>query len=243
VQRRYARELRTVAGALGGVRDLDVLLEDLDAYIANLPPPGREGVEPLRSAWRRQREEAREGLVARLDSKGYRDFVDDYLEFTESSGLAEVVMPLGQPSLVRDTAGSRILAAYERVRAYETIITWADVQTLHALRIEIKRLRYAMECFSEVLPVTSRGLIGQVTEIQDHLGLLHDADVAARLTREWLNLHAPMLPARSREAVGLYLDSREGDLEHLRRSFRPLWRRLTGRGFRRALGIAITQIG
>ena len=84
----------------------------------------------------------------------YREFVDDYLDFTESPGAAEIMTPLGQPSLVRDTAGSRILAAYEHVRAYETIITWADVPTLHALRIETKRLRYTMEYFSEVLPVT-----------------------------------------------------------------------------------------
>ena len=242
VQRRYVRELRSIAGVLGEVRDIDVLLGDLDAYMAKLPQPGRQGVEPLRSAWRRQREVARKRLLTRLDSKQYREFVDDYLEFTESSGAAAIVLPLGQPSLVRDTAGSRILAAYERVRAFETIITWANVSTLHRLRIESKALRYTLEYFSEVLPVNSRNLIAQITEMQDHLGLMNDADVAASTTRAWLNLHAPQLPARSREAVGLYLDSREADVEQLRRSFRPLWRRVTGRTFRKALGVAITHI-
>ncbi|MGD8684359.1 MAG: CHAD domain-containing protein [Chloroflexota bacterium] len=243
VQRRYVKELRSIARALGEVRDIDVLLEDLESYIVGLPAPGRVAVEPLRSAWRRQREVARKRLIARLDSKGYREFVDDYLDFTESPGAAEILTPLGQPSLVRDTAGSRILSAYEHVRAYQTIITWADVPTLHALRIEAKRLRYTMEYFSEVLPVTSRKLIAQVTELQDHLGLMNDADVAATATREWLNLHAPQLPSTSREAVGLYLDSREARVEQLRRSFRPLWRRITGPSFRRALGVSITQIG
>ncbi len=242
VQRRYVKELRGVARALGEVRDVDVLLEDLEAYLGDLPPIGREAVEPLRAAWRRQREVARKRLIARLDSKQYREFVDDYLDFSESPGAAEIMTPLGQPSLVRDTAGSRILAAYERVRAYETIITWADVRTLHALRIEGKRLRYTLEYFSEVLPVNARQLITQITEMQDHLGLMNDADVAASVTREWLNLHAPQLSARSREAVGLYLDSREARVEQLRRSFRPLWRRITGRTFRKALGNAITSI-
>jgi CHAD domain-containing protein len=243
VQRRYVRELRAVARSLGEVRDVDVLLENLDAYIGELPTPGREAVEPLRAAWRREREVARKRLISRLDSKGYREFVDDYLDFTESPGAAEILTPLGRPSLVRDTAGSRILAAYEHVRAYETIITWADVPTLHALRIEAKRLRYTMEYFSEVLPVNARKLIAQVTEMQDHLGLMNDADVAATATREWLNLHAPHLPSTSREAVGLYLDSREAQVEQLRRSFRPVWRRITGVTFRKALGLAITQIG
>jgi CHAD domain-containing protein len=242
LQRRYVAELRTIAGALGEVRDIDVLLEHLDAYIGRLPAAGQEAMEPLRGAWRRQREAARGRLVARLDSKQYRAFVEDYLDFTESPGAGEVPRPMAEPSLVRHTAGSHILAAYERVRAYETIITWADVPTLHALRIESKRLRYTLEYFAEVLPVTSRQLIAGVTEMQDHLGLLNDADVAARITREWLNVNAPLIPSSSREAAGLYLDSREADVERLRRSFRPLWRRITGPSFRRTLGIAITQI-
>ncbi len=170
VQRRYVKELRSIAQVLGEVRDIDVLLEDLDTYIGRLPTPGREALEPLRSAWRRQREIARKRLMERLDSREYRKFVDDYLDFTESPGAAEVKLPLGQPSLVRDTAGSRILAAYERVRAYQTIITWADVRTLHALRIESKLLRYTMENFSEVLPVNSRGLITQIDRDAGPLG-------------------------------------------------------------------------
>lgn len=243
VQRRYVKELRSVARVLGDVRDIDVLLEDLDRYIAGLPGPGRTAVEPLRAAWRRQRELARTRMMEKLDSRSYREFVDDYLDFTESPGAAELLTPLGQPGLVRDTAGSRILTAYEHVRAYDTVITWADVPTLHALRIESKRLRYTLEYFSEVLPVTARKLIAQVTELQDHLGLLNDADVAATTTRDWLNLHAPQLPSASREAVGLYLDSREAAVEQQRRSFRPLWRRMTSVTFRKALGLAITQIG
>ena len=162
VQRRYVKELRSIARVLGEVRDIDVLLADLESYIGQLPGPGREAVEPLRAAWRREREIARKRMLTKLDSRAYREFVDDYLDFTESPGAAEIMTPLGRPSLVRDTAGSRILAAYEHVRAYETIITWADVSTLHALRIETKRLRYTMEYFSEVLPVPSRKLIAQI---------------------------------------------------------------------------------
>jgi hypothetical protein len=58
-----------------------------------------------------------------------------------------------------------------------------------------------------------------------------------------LNAHAAELTTASREAVGLYLESREADAERYRRTFRPLWRRITGRTFRRSLGSAVTQIG
>ncbi|CAN5473670.1 hypothetical protein BH24CHL9_BH24CHL9_11730 [soil metagenome] len=243
VQRRYVRELRSVARALGEVRDMDVLLEGLDGYLAQLTDPGRAAMGPLRSEWRQQREAARRELLALLDSRPYQDFVEDYLDFTETSRAGELEAGASAPSLVRDTAGSRILAAYERVRAYETVMAWADVPTLHVLRIEGKRLRYTLEYFAEVLPVSARTLIADVTAIQDHLGLMNDAHVAATLTRTWLDTHAHRLPPVSREAVGLYLDSREAETERLRRTFGPVWRRLTGPGFRRALVLAITQVG
>jgi CHAD domain-containing protein len=238
-------DLRGLGRALGDVRDLDVLLEGLDAYIASLPQTGGEALEPLRTAWRDDRERARQHLIALLDSRTYHDFVEDYLELTETAGAgARATSPdPGEPILVRDTAGSRILAAYEHVRSYETVMGWADVTTLHALRIAGKRLRYTLEYFAEVLPITSRALITGVTEMQDHLGLMNDAQVAATLTRDWLNAHAAELSSSTREAVGLYLERREDDAERYRRTFRPLWRRITGRAFRRSLGAVVTQIG
>ena len=42
-------------------------------------------------------------------------------------------------------AASRIWAAYEQVRAYEPVLRWADVETLHELRIAGKWLRYTLE--------------------------------------------------------------------------------------------------
>lgn len=242
VVRRYVRELRTYARALGEVRDLDVLLADLDVYLQPLPDAGREALEPLRRSWREEREQARSRLIGRLDSGRYRHFVDEYLAFTESPGAGEAPTRLGRPSLVRDAAGSRILRSYERVRAYEAVMAWADAQTLHDMRIEAKRLRYTMEYFSEVLPASSAGLIGTITEMQDELGLMNDAHVAASLIRAWLNERGPGLSATSREAVGLYLDARESDMVRAQRSFMPIWRRITGRSFRRSLGTAIAAI-
>ena len=160
IARRYVRELRGVARALGDVRDLDVLLKGLDAYSDSLPEAGGEALEPLRNAWREERERARQRLITLLDSRAYDDFVEDYLELTETAGAGARATPSdpGEPVLVRDTAGSRILGAYEHVRSYETVMGWADITTLHALRIAGKRLRYTLEYFAEVLPVSSRAL-------------------------------------------------------------------------------------
>ena len=58
----------------GPVRDL---FKDIwsGAEIEPEPGPGREAVDPLRAAWRQQREVARERMIAKLDSSGLHDGV------------------------------------------------------------------------------------------------------------------------------------------------------------------------
>lgn len=157
VQRRYVRELRTVASALGAVRDLDVQLAALDAWQVT-PEAQRAAQEAgattaalalrsFRDELASDRDDARRELIDLLDSRRYQDFVSDYLELTETPGAAERSTPPGVPILVRHTAGGRIWAAYEALRAHETILGWADIPALHLVRIDAKRLRYTLESF------------------------------------------------------------------------------------------------
>ena len=131
--RRYRSGLREIASRLGAVRDLDVLLDAADLYRADLPKVDQRSLEPLLGSWRQHRDDARVLLVRELDSDGYRRWVDDYRDFVRTEGAA--VIPVGpvEPHRVRDTAPSRIWAAYEHVRGYEHVLRWADVETLHEL--------------------------------------------------------------------------------------------------------------
>ena len=241
-ERRYVRELRAVASSLGAVRDLDVLLENLAAYVATQPAEEGEALQPLAVAWQEQRETARMEMVSMLDSGAYRRFVDDYLAFVETEDAAARPVDATKPSRVRDTATSRIWGAYEQVRAYDATLAWADVATIHQLRIASKRLRYSLEFFREVLGPESGSLIERVTRLQDHLGLLNDADVAARLAREFLVASAARLPPPTIEAVGRYLGARDRDVARLRRSLPAAWRPLAAESFRRALGRAVSAL-
>lgn len=241
-ERRYVRELRTVAASLGAVRDYDVLLENLAAYVATHPAEEAEALAPLAVAWQEQREAARLRMVETLDSNAYARFVSDYLEFVETDGAASRPIDATKPSRVRDTATSRIWGAYEQVRAYDATLAWADVATIHQLRIAAKRLRYALEFFREVLGPESGQLIDRVTRLQDHLGLLNDADVAARLARDFLVASAARLSPPTIEAVGRYLGARDRDVARLRRSLPSAWRPLAAESFRRALGRAVSSL-
>ena len=153
-------------------------------------------MQPLSAEWTRQRDEARDTLLALLDSKAYSHFVAEYMDFTATPGAGELDIIPGTPILVRDRAAGRIWQAYETVRAHDTTLAWADVPALHALRIDGKRLRYTLEFFREVLPSSADLLVARVTEMQDHLGLLNDADVAAHTSRAFLATHAARLALR-----------------------------------------------
>jgi CHAD domain-containing protein len=234
--RRYRSGLREIASRLGAVRDLDVLLEAADHYRADLPVTEQRGLEPLLSDWRTHRDDARELLIRELDSDGYRRWVDDYRDFVRTEGAA--VLPVGptQPHRIRDTTASRIWTAYEQVRGYEPVLRWADVETLHELRIAGKWLRYTLEFVREAIGDHSAPLIARVTALQDHLGLMNDADVAASMARTFLVEHAGDLSALESAAIGRYLVSREREVARLRRSVGPAWRGVAGVGFRRTLG-------
>jgi CHAD domain-containing protein len=240
--RRYRRGLREVAGRLGAVRDLDVLLEAADVYRADLPTTEQRALEPLLAAWRAHRDDARALLIRELDSDGHRRWLDDYVDFVRTEGAS--VLPVGpvQPHRIRDTAASRIWLAYEGVRGYEPVLRWADVETLHDLRIAGKWLRYTLEFVREALGPESGVLIARVTALQDHLGLMHDADVSASLARTFLVEHGADLSVRESTAIGRYLVDRERETARLRRTVGVPWRGVAGVSFKRTLGRVVAGL-
>ena len=241
--KKMRRHLETLADRLGTVRDLDVLIEGLEAYRLGLDEEQRQGLEPLHSLWHRQRANPRTQLILELDSAGYESFIKEMDEFLEAgaNAAAAVATPTA-PHRVRDRAASELWAAYEVVRAYELVLPWADVETLHDLRIATKWLRYGLEFFGETLGPDCVRLLARVTALQDHLGLLHDADVATKLSRDLLVARSGELSKPETETIGAYLRSREREVARLRRGLGPIWRAVNGAPFRRALGRATAAL-
>ncbi len=239
---RYRRRLKLVAADLGGVRDLDVLIEAGEAYQRRQSAVEARAFEPLLQSWRVQRDGAREVLIKELDSNRYRKWLDAYIEFAQADGIGARQVGPTDPHRVRDTMPSRIWTAYEVVRAYEPVMRWADVTTLHDLRIAAKWLRYTLEFVREALGRDAGPVIEKVVALQDHLGWLHDADVAANLARGYLVEHAGRLSEAESAAIGRYLVDRERELARLRRTVGPPWRGVASLAFRRALGRVVAGL-
>jgi CHAD domain-containing protein len=241
--RRMSGHLRIVGTRLGAVRDLDVLIDGLIAYAETATPADRAGIAPLIAAWETERDDARILLVRELDSVAYRQWANAYGHFVVTEGLG-ALPPLSPvaPARVREMAGSRLWKAFEEMRAYDSSLRWADLATLHQLRIAAKRLRYAIEFFRETLGPETSLVLPRIVALQDHLGALHDAEVSAARARAFLVESSGQITEAETAAIGRYLTSREREMGRLRRTAGRAWRGVSGVAFRRSLARAISEL-
>ena len=241
--RRMSAHLRIVGTRLGAVRDLDVLIDGLNAYGATVSPADRAGIVPLIAAWEIERDDARILLVRELDSVAYHQWANAYGHFVVTEGLG-ALPPLSPvaPARVREMAGSRLWKAFEEMRAYESSLRWADLATLHQLRIAAKRLRYAIEFFREGLGADTSLVLPRIVALQDHLGALHDAEVGSMRARTFLVESSGQLAEAEIAAIGRYLTSREREMARLRRTVSRSWRGVSSLSFRRSLARAISEL-
>ena len=179
--------LRDIARALGAVRDLDVLIGNVDTFRETLPSERQTGLPAMLEEWTVKRWKARKALLRLLDSKEYTRFKRDMNRFLEEEVDPPDETEGAQAYQVRHVIGSAILSRYEAVRAFEGLRDEPTMNQIHGLRIAGKYFRYTLEFFREVLPKDAAAMIRDVVKLQDGLGELHDADVATILVRDYLD--------------------------------------------------------
>jgi CHAD domain-containing protein/adenylate cyclase class IV len=240
--------LKATGQALGAVRDLDVFIEGVQRYQQSLPKEQQAGLQPLLAAWQAKREAAREEMLAYLNSRAYQEFKKYFLKFVKSEGLgaktiADEVPPA--PQQVRHVAPGLIYAAYAQVRAFEPGLDSATLETLHELRKACKALRYTLEYLQEILGKEKKGVIEAIKALQDHLGALNDARVAAGLLHEFLaeweqhQLHLPLAERQSPAEIMAYLNEQVKKQHSLLTSFPQAWGQFNRPDFRRKLARAV----
>jgi CHAD domain-containing protein len=123
------------------------------------------------------------------------------------------------------------------VRAYETALPGASLATCHKLRIEAKRLRYALEAFEEALGPEARSVIDSAKKLQDHLGNLQDARVAIAAIQRFMQEAGAQL---STEGIAQYLTAREEEKHRLLSDIPQVWEAFTNPDIRSALALAVS---
>ena len=211
--RRLDRRLGEALRALGDARDWDVFELDL-------------GTPALRRLAHARAESARRHARAAARSALFRFLPDEALAWArsrpwrEGSRAGEAIDAFARRALER---------AYARLLDAADGIDWKDAPRRHRVRIRVKRLRYACDCFAAAWPdEVSRPFFARLRQLQEILGELNDVDVQRRFLQQLVESGAP---ARAAMLASQRIARRERSLlPKLRRAWQgfaavnPYWR-------------------
>jgi triphosphatase len=183
--RALAPELKTLAALLGTARDWDVFLEGTGAEVQSAFNLDRR-VQGLIAAAARKRLAAYEALSAYLGSDAWhRLTITLALLPTSKPWAAEAIEP---DALALLQAPAEAFAAQALQRAFKQLRSAGDdlanlpPAALHDVRKQAKKLRYATEFFTPLFPPKAvRRFVDRLVDLQEALGSVNDAAVAATL--------------------------------------------------------------
>jgi CHAD domain-containing protein len=101
------------------------------------------------------------------------------------------VTPGSRTSLLR-AAGTLEYRWQKLVEKSEAIGDPSDSQGLHAMRIAVKRLRYALELYVKAMPGRPQYPLEKLKDLQTFLGDVHDCDVWQKQIRDFASLGPEM---------------------------------------------------
>lgn len=184
-------ELRWLTDQMGPARDLDVFihetlepLEEAEPHNAKLTALKADLIERKSAGFAQAR--------AAVESERYRRLIlstlfwllsGDWL--TKTDGVPGARREQAIAAFAKKVLRQRVKKVTKKARKLETL----DEQQRHKLRIAVKKLRYAVEFFANVLngPKSSgrmKRFLKTLEEMQDALGKLNDIDVHARLAQQ-----------------------------------------------------------
>lgn len=161
--------LKQTGAILGRARDLDVQIERLEGWLSLVRRAGGASGQRALGMLARDRQIAR--LAMRRHLRG--PVFARRIEAVERAAHAARVAPARRSAIrLLRRPSKQVLLAVGKARDSE-----GDVAAYHALRIDVKRLRYALEFLDPALPFSTRKLVLTLRGAQDTLGALQDAAV------------------------------------------------------------------
>ena len=179
-------DLRWLAWLLSGIRDADILRQNLDERLAALPDelvmgPVREEIATTLSDERRA---ALAELAAEQDSPRYTQVRETVSRWRLTQPLTD---DAGQQIEVR---GREILARRRRQARQRLATASVDPSQTHEARKAVKRLRYTADVLAPVVP-EARKLAKRAKRLQRRLGSHQDAVVEVEFLRAQARTFGP----------------------------------------------------
>ncbi len=209
-------ELTWICGAIGAVRDLDVMALQIEQRATRLERDFIRALAPLSGTIRAKRALEQERLVAALKSERYRGLV---------KRLGRVAPAPTRDSVTLGAIAARLVRPQMRamLRAGADLDESSPPDALHRLRVRAKKLRYALEPLRVVGGKPARRMLRRLERLQERVGMYHDAVSAIAWLRGWA-AEAREAPPESLMAAGALIHSLERRVRRLRTRSLRAWR-------------------
>ena len=188
---RAGKRVRRITRALGPVRELDVTLSLLAELETKHAAPKR-AIARVRAAVIEERQKRRRAMLEEIKPSRLEKL---------RKRLVRVAAPETRKELTRTALAEAAAKAGDRAKRLRAAIDRAGgiylADRLHRVRIEAKKLRYALEIQRELTHSRSLARLNRLKQQQDLLGRVHDFEVLIERTREV----QASLPAANRRAM------------------------------------------
>ena len=231
---RFREQLGWVAAALGEVRDLDVQLERMEEWRASFDPGRAAALEAVEAVLETRRRAARKRMLAVLDSRRYERLCESFGNALRM-GPPRSFVPGRAPVLA--VAPDMVERRYKKVRKQGDQIRKDSAPDLyHQLRIDAKKLRYALEFVGNgIYGKPALEFSARVTAMQDVLGLHQDAYVAMDMLQEVADSSGRRLGPATLMAMGSISERYRTDAVDLRAKFPGVYKPLAGEEWKKLL--------
>ena len=226
--KKVRKGLARTADALGAVRDMDVFRDKTDSYLAE-HDSDLGGFAPLFRVWDVEYIRRRNEMLEHLSSKAYARFKKRFWASLQE-GIPDKREAREVAAVLRQVVEERL----EAVLRHDTALVkpGQPLSRYHELRIDVKRLRYTLEFFRDVLGDEALMVIEALKVLQDFFGDLQDARVASAHLRAVITfgtweapeqVHALWSSTRvsgttlrtTSPDLAVYLAAREAEIERL----------------------------
>ncbi|MDE0168841.1 MAG: CHAD domain-containing protein [bacterium] len=242
--RSFNGEFKWLAATLGGVRDLDVAMGNLPGFLSEIAPEDAAHLDDYQQYLADRWQEERRRLLTCLTSRRYGRLKADFAQSLERGPSARTMEALGSVT-VGDGAQLLIGKRYRGVvRRGRAITSASRDESLHALRIRCKQLRYLLEFFRPAYGGLLKAETRRLKKLQDVLGEFQDACVAGQFLRRY----AEGLPMRSSNrgqliALGQLIGGQNRQAAMRRADFAQAWERFDSTGGRKGLVARLAESG
>jgi len=171
------KQTKSIAAALGEVRDQDVAIIALENIQKQAPDEMSSALEQLINERKERRNESREKLSSILVANEMKEAKSEFMSGVEKATAG------GKSSAEAELTYSRMSAIviHDRLKELEklseSLYNPFEIEALHDMRIAAKRLRYALELFQQCWGRSLQTFAKTTARLQTALGEVHDCDV------------------------------------------------------------------